>query len=85
MTDLITEIYTKRKRTYHDYECEDIVIMKKQQWKKANFSGVIVDEEGNTTSYDKTLLNGSNDLVVQKFVEELISPLIKSKRKDGVQ
>ena len=29
MTDLITEIYTKRKRTYHDYECEDIVIMKK--------------------------------------------------------
>lgn len=61
------------------------VITKKQEWKKANFSGVIVDGDGNTVNFDKELLNDSDDLVVQKFVEELVSPPIKQKRKEGVR
>lgn len=68
MTDLITEIYTKRKRTYHDYECEDIVIMKKDHgcsWKDTiklfhlrTYQGSVYHPKGNTSfAWDKILRN----------------------------
>ena len=68
MTDLITEIYTERKRTYHDYECEDIVIMKKDygcSWKDTiklfhsrMYQGSVYHPKGKTSfAWDKILRN----------------------------
>lgn len=68
MTDSITEIYTERKRTYHDYECEDIVIMKKDygcSWKDTiklfhsrMYQGSVYHPKGNTSfAWDKILRN----------------------------
>ena len=68
MTTTTSDNYTEHKRTYHDYECKDIVIMKKDygcSWKDTiklfhsrTYQGSVYHPKGNTSfAWDKILRN----------------------------
>lgn len=62
----------------------DWMITKKPQWKNLNFSGVIMYDDGRTNKFDQELLKLSNELVVEKFVGELTTTVIKIKKSEVV-
>lgn len=54
-----------------DYQQRMQIIGKKKEWKRSKFSGVIVNEREILHKFDSTLLETSNDKVIDRFTYEL--------------